>query len=173
MRMCITLCTPGEVSLMIVTMSSIWNAGGPYSRALIHLVLSWEDAPTASVASDVEDTLCDERLSLVSFLLLSLFAWYTTCLRLFLLLTRTMNLVSRVAIIKKLETKETYWYHFSIRPPSRGLKATCSVGTKSQGFLSQNDGKCLDLPWLWYVQASSEANRREEWMTMFEATQPV
>ena len=59
-------------------------------------------------------------------------------------LTRTMNLVSRVAIIKKLETKEMYWYHFSIRPSSRGRQATCSVGTKSQGFLSQNDGK---MPW--------------------------
>ncbi len=59
-------------------------------------------------------------------------------------LTRTMNLVKRVAIIKKLETKEMYWYHFSIRPSSSCRQATYRVGTKSQGFLSQNDGK---MPW--------------------------
>ena len=41
-------------------------------------------------------------------------------------------------------TNWMYWYHFSIRPSSSCLQATYRVGTKSQGFLSQNDGK---MPW--------------------------
>ena len=99
MRMCIALCTPGEVSFTIVTTSLISNTGGPRSRALTRLTLS---CSTVDVASDVEDLLT-KRLQLMTFLFSLLLAWHSTYLllflRVFLLPVENNKLMSRVSMI--------------------------------------------------------------------------
>ena len=88
-------------------------------------------------------------------------------------LSRTTNLVNRVAIIKMSKTKETYWYHCSSRPSSSCPKATYRVGTQSKGLVTQIVHKCMHSPWLWCIQSSSAVTRQRLMITTLGATQPA